>query len=281
VLDCETYADWVDPKSRVYVAPEQRDGPAARLTPKTDQYMLGRLGVELLEGLRFEQILNGECVRQFWEHPERYIEGAWKRDREQLWIILKQMLEKEPPKRFADMGVVVQRLRDLEEEGRALAKSVYFYQKKKTLTPHLLFFDKFYEKFFRDSPKSKQRFTHPDKQYQKLMKAMVHVHDFGLGKNPKSLNEILGKHRGKGITRDEFESFHKSFLVTMEAFVPDQEAREEWNNLLAAATDYMISECVAPGEQQECVGDPDRANANRLLSDKADVEMKADKEKNQ
>jgi hemoglobin-like flavoprotein len=278
VLDYETYTDWVDPKSKVYVAPEQRDSPAGRLTPMTDQYMLGRLGVELLEGLRFEQILNGKCVRQFWEDPEGFLGGTWKNDRKHLWEILKKMLEKMPSERFENMGEVVQRLRDLEEEGRALAKSVYF--SPGTLTPRQLqfrFFEQFYENFFRASPESKKKFKSVEEQHQKLMMAMAAVHNFRPGNSPTSLDQILDKHRGKGITRNEFESFHESFLTTMDTFVSDQEARKEWNNLLAAATSYMISECVgAPGEKQEHVGDPDSANAYRLLGDKTDVEMKTD-----
>jgi hypothetical protein len=83
VFDCETYADWVDSRSKVYVAPEQDKKPGRCLTPKTDQYMLARLGVEMLEHLPFEQILklNGKVRDEFWENPECCINGTWKKDR--------------------------------------------------------------------------------------------------------------------------------------------------------------------------------------------------------
>ena len=253
VLDYETYADWVDPKSKVYVAPEQRDSPAGRLTPMTDQYMLGRLGVELLEGLRFEQILNGKCVRQFWEDPGDSIHGTWKADREDLWRPSKKKCL-----RKSLQGVLRTWVKSCKDF-RDLRKKAERWQRACTslrsiiIPRQLRFFKQFYENFFRMSPKSKEKFNSVEaEQQQKLLMSMAAVHEFRPGNNTTKLDQILDKHRGKGITADEFESFRKSFLVTMDTFVSDPEDREEWNNLLAAATNYMISKCVgAPGEQQE------------------------------
>jgi hemoglobin-like flavoprotein len=281
ILDRETYGEWVDRKSEVYIAPEQWEGSARSLSPKTDQYMLGLLGVELLEGLRFAQILNGKRATEFHNDPEGFIGGTWKSDRKQLWGILKQMLKKEPSERFPDMYDVVQALYALEEEGRVLAKSVY-------LSPdiqapgQLVFFEQFYENFFRASPESKKKFrsVDPAEQHQKLMMAMATVRNFRPGNKPTSLDQVLDKHRGKGITRDEFENFHKSFLATMDNFVPDQETREQWNNLFMAVTDYMISECVEPPHQAKTSGAPDRANVYRLPGGKTDVERKTRRKKN-
>jgi hypothetical protein len=155
-----------------------------------------------------------------------------------------------PSERFANMYEVVQGLSALEEEGRALAKSVYFYP-----DTQLVFFEQFYENFFRVSPESKEKFRSVDRAEQKLMMAMAAV-------------------------RDEFKNFHKSFLTTMNNFVPDQETREQWDNRFMAVTDYMISECVgATGEKKKRVGAVDSANAHRPPGGKTGVETKTPRKK--
>jgi hemoglobin-like flavoprotein len=145
-----------------------------------------------------------------------------------------------------------------------------------------VFFEQFYENFFRASPESKEKFrsVDPAEQHQKLMMAMATVRNFRPGNKPTSLDQVLDKHRDKGITRDEFENFHKSFLATMDNFVPDQETREYWSNLFMAVTDYMISECVEPPHQAKTSGALDRANAFRLRGGKTDVERKTRRKKN-
>ena len=210
VLDCAAYEDWVDPKSKVYVAPEQRKTPGEHLTPKTDQYMLGRLGVELLEGLRFEQILKGKSatVEQFWQDPESFIDRPWRNNHRQLWSILKRMLQADPSKRYDNMDEVVHRLRALEEEGRALAKRVYLpppdtkADDTLQLKGNVEFFKQFYKTFFRASPDSKEKFKsiNQEEQHSKLMMSMAAVLNFRQGNEPTSLDHILDKHRGKGIT---------------------------------------------------------------------------------
>jgi hypothetical protein len=91
------------------------------------------------------------------------------------------------------------------------------------------------------------------------------VLNFRPGNRPTSVDQILDKHRGKGITRDEFKNFHKSFLITMNNFVPDTKTREALNDIFKEVTDYMISESVGPpGEKQKCVDAPDSGNAHPL-----------------
>jgi serine/threonine protein kinase len=223
VLDCEKYAEWIDPNSKVYIAPEQRESPVGHVTPKTDQYMLGLIGVELLEGLRFRQILNGKPVEQFWNNPGGFLDGPWKSNRKQLWRILERMLAKEPSGRFANMDEIEQSLYVLEEEGRALAKSVYLSPDTQALGQLQLaaFFEQFYKNFFEASPESKKKFKSVEEQHQKLMMAMSAVLNFRPGNRPTSLDQILEKHRHKEITRDEFENFHKSFFATLNNFIPD------------------------------------------------------------
>jgi serine/threonine protein kinase len=292
VLDCATYEDWVDPTSKVYVAPEQRKTPGEHLTPKTDQYMLGRLGVELLEGLRLEQILKEKSatVEQFWQDPEGFIDRPWRNNHRQLWSILKRMLQAEPSKRYHSMDEVVHRLRVLEEEGRALAKRVYFpppdtkVDDTLQLKGNVKFFKQFYETFFRASPDSKKKFKSLDQeeQHSKLMMSMAAVLNFRQGNEPTSLDHILDKHRGKGITELEFKKFRESFLATMDSFTnSDQELRKAWDDLFTPVIDYMISACVEPpsAREERGAGDSDGATAHELPGDKPDVEKKTRRRK--
>lgn len=297
VFDCATYVDWVDPEAQVYVSPEQKKIPRERLTPKTDQYMLGRLGVELLEGLRFKRILDRKSatVEEFWREPESFIEGSWRTDHQQLWDILKRLLKIDPKERYGSMKNVVNELSALEEEGRALAKRVYL-APLDTKADHTLqlkdnmdFFKQFYEAFFQASPDSKEKFNsiNQEKQRISLMKSMVAVLNFRPGNEPTSLTDIVEKHRNKGISKQEFEKFRESFLDTMDKFTnkdKDQTIiREAWAALFKPVIDYMISECVdrSSAPQEPGAGSTDGANAHEVPSDKTDVKRKTKRQKTQ
>ena len=127
VLDWRVYVDWVDPGAAVYVAPEQFSRVGQPATPKIDQYMLGRLAVELLEGQSLGKILGASSAgpQDFWADPAAFVSGDWRREHAQLWSIIGRLLEPDPGKRWDSMQEVARRLRALEEEGRALAKRVF------------------------------------------------------------------------------------------------------------------------------------------------------------
>jgi hemoglobin-like flavoprotein/serine/threonine protein kinase len=254
-LDCEKYVDWVDPKSLVYVTPEQRARLGQRLTPRADQYMLGRLGVEMLEDLRFEHILDGKPAEQFWHEPEDFIRGRWKGHHQQLWKVLRKLLEKDPSDRFQNMESVEQSLHSLEGFGRALAKSVYV-ASPDTEAPGKLdikFFEEFYRTFFERSPESKGRFASFQErdQHKQLMGAMAAVLNFRHGNRPTSLDKIIAVHREMKITSIEFERFYESFVETMRKSVGEPQVQEAWENLLKPVIDHMIAECARKHEGGE------------------------------
>jgi hemoglobin-like flavoprotein len=262
VLGGEKYAEWVDSNSKFYIAPEQRGGVGGRLTPQTDQYMLGRLALEMLEGLRFEQILDGKPMEQFWDKPEAFIGGSWKDIHPQLWMILCRLLQKKPSDRFRNMGIVVEELSGLEEEFRALAKSTYV-EPGDTEVPDKLgdkFYEQFYQRFFTMSPKSKDKFESVEEQHKKLRGAMAAVLNFRPGNRPTSLEHILDTHRKMKISNEEFENFHKSFLMTINNLVSEPTTRKAWEDLLKPVTEYMITECAHRLEVARCT---DSASACR------------------
>jgi serine/threonine protein kinase len=278
VLGCKRYADWVDPKSRVYGAPEQWN-----TSLKTDQYMLGRLGVELLEGRCLEQILDGKSAEQFWKDPGSFIKGSWRNNHRQLWGILRKMLQKEPSERYESMQEVVDRLGAVEEEGRALAKRMYLPLLDLNGTCKLKdndkldqnfdkldknFFEQFYKTFLNASPASNKKFKslNVKEQHHKLMMAMVPVLNFRAGNEPTSLDLILETHRCKGISESEFDKFRESFLATIgERFKGNQKIWDAWKALLDPVIEYMKLECAGkenprPEEKEE--NDIAHSNAN-------------------
>jgi hemoglobin-like flavoprotein len=255
VLDWRNYVDWVDPDAEIYVAPEQLSKGGRHVTPDVDQYMLGRLAVEVLEGRSFKRILEANAANpeDFWADPGSFVCGAWKRDHQQLWRIVSRLLAPRPQDRWSSMEEVVRRLRALEEEGRALAKRVFLptaggkAQGGIQLKNNVEFFERFYDAFFKASPESRGKFedTNLKEQHAKLMNAMVAVLNFRQGNEPTSLDAILDKHRGKGITAQEFERFHQVFLATMDQFTGgDQRIRRAWDDLLKPVVEYMASECI-------------------------------------
>lgn len=254
VLDWRNYIDWVDPNAEIYVAPEQQLSRANQhVTPEVDQYMLGRLAVELLEGLSFKQILKSSAVEDFWENPGHFINGDWKRDHPQLWSIVSRLLAPQPKNRWNSMLDVVNRMRILEEESRALAKRVYLPATDGCaygefhLKNNVDFFKQFYDAFFAKSPESREKFSGMDmtEQHAKLMNAMVAILNFREGNEPTSLDAILDKHRDKEITAQEFKQFHTVFLALMDQFTGgDQRIHKAWNDLLEPVIEYMISACV-------------------------------------
>jgi serine/threonine protein kinase len=262
VLDWATYKDWVDPNAEFYVAPEQRNTDRQHLTPKTDQYMLARLGVELLEGRHFKQILErkSESVADFWKDPGGFIEGDWRKDHGQFWSILSRMLKEQSSERYDSMDEVVRRLCALEEGGRALAKRVYYLPRDTSaedtvaLKDNEEFFRRFYETFFRASPESIERFKKLEEQHSKLMKSIAAVLNFREGNEPTSLAQFLEVHKGKNITSAEFVKFHESFLDTMDRFTNrDQKVRKAWDDLFKPAVEYMIRECVTDRPEPDSV----------------------------
>jgi serine/threonine protein kinase len=286
VLGCKRYADWVDPKGRVYDAPERWNRSGGHLTLKTDQYMLGRLGVELLEGRCFEQLLEGKAAEQFSKDPDSFIKGPWRNNHWQLWNILRTMLREEPSERYSGMQEVVDKLGAVEEEGRALAKRMYrrddTCKLKDNEKLNEAFFKQFYRTFIDASPASKKQFTSlkAKHHYNKLMMAMVHVLNFRAGNKPTSLDPIVETHRCKGISESEFDKFHESFLATIDAFfIGNQKIRDAWDSLLKPAIEYMKLECAGkenPRAEKPAENDIAHARARKRKVESMQVNDRAD-----
>jgi serine/threonine protein kinase len=253
VFDPSRFAEWVTPSagSNHYVAPEQSTQSGA-ITPLTDQYMLGLLALELLEGTRIGDMTRAGPVTDVWKNPAALVTGAWKEEHPQLWTVVSRLLAEDPAARWANMAEVVEKLRSLEDESRALAKHIYRVPQPRKgggtfrLEDCNAFFEEFYRALFTASPSSRDKFDNIDQQHQKLMAAMVSVLNFREGNKPTSLDAFLDIHRRKGITADEFDQFREVFRATMERFTDDPRVVKAWDDLFRPVVEYMKAECAPP-----------------------------------
>ena len=79
------------------------------------------------------------------------------------------------------------------------------------------------------------------------MASMIAVLNFSPGNEPTSLDNFLKVHKALDISKEEFEAFHDSFLVTLDRFFGDDpKIRKAWDDLFRPVTDYMIAACVKP-----------------------------------
>jgi tetratricopeptide (TPR) repeat protein len=181
--------------------------------------------------------------------PDQFVKGSWKRVHPQLWNLLRKMLAFEPSERWESMRFVANKLRSLEGESRAIAKSVYLVPHPKKgggefkLQNEEAFYKRFYEIFLIKSPESERKFDSPQAQHLKLMNAIIAVLNYHEGNKPTSLDEFVEVHRVKGVSKDEFELFYDSFLETLRKFTDDESLIMAWSQLLRSVVNYMGAEC--------------------------------------
>jgi serine/threonine protein kinase len=224
VLGWRKFAAWINPDSARYVAPEQIKGPSSEAKGakidklKLDQYMLGQLAVEMLDGpIPVKQDGPDDIAQkkaEFFDNPLKNA-GHWKDRHPQLARIIATMLSRNPDDRWNDMGEVVTQLQAVEDEGRALAKSAYMRWIDKDET----FFQDFYRSFFESKiaqdSKTLSKFKNHGQQHEYLKKAMAAVLNFNPGNEPTSLRYVVNAHKDKGVTEAELNQFECNFITLL------------------------------------------------------------------
>ena len=239
---------WQDTSGTIaaYIAPEQ--APNARHTQpgppapdKIDQYMLGQLAFEMLEGkLPFTVEDPFDVERQkkaFWDHPEREAKGAWKNAHPAFAKIIFKMLQRNPQERWKDFDELLSRLRMMEDENRALAKRSY-----QALLSKGEFFERFYDNFF-TSPHGKTEAVQKleglkntdngigmTRQAQKLKEAMIAVLNYYPGNEPTLLSQTVLSHCGLyKVSLDDVTAFLEAFETTLERELPLDKPKDGWH----------------------------------------------------
>jgi hypothetical protein len=218
VLGWRKFAVFVSPNAARYTAPEQMVVWPVGVKidkRKLDQYMLGQLAVEMLDGgLPIERGAAEDIEEkkaEMFDDPLKNA-GRWKSTNPQLQRIVSRMLWRDQEGRWEDMGEIVTQLNSVEGEARALAKWSYM----RWIDGDEHFFEEFYRRFFASEvarrEKSEGKFQDRVQQHDKLRKGMAAVLNFYPGNEPTSLRYVVEGHRNKGVTEDELNQFKSCFL---------------------------------------------------------------------
>ena len=239
----ERLSTWQDeaPNLASYVAPELADGQTA--TAKTDQYMLGQLAFEMLEGRLPFVIRRTSDLQQkaaFWDDPETTASGDWKNAHRAFAKIIFRMLRKDPAQRWDTFDELTKRLFNLEDENRALAKRTFDGLEGFKLKDNRLFFESFYGEFLeRSGEATRKKFENVTDQPRKLMESMIAVLNFRASNEPTSLCGVVNMHRHMAITPDELDDFRDAFLDTLRRKLPRVMAAERKEKILSAWRDLF------------------------------------------
>lgn len=273
----QTFRHIVGPKNGTYLLPEKLDGGEADV--RADQYFLGLLALELMEGRRLFVV--GE--REMPVDPLAVLaQASWAPRHVQLARLLRRLLAAKPEDRFqgdaaelasadpavrarAPMHEVLAQLRTLESADRALAKYAY----RRVVTPawegvaaSLAFSHAFYDAFFARSPASREIFERarrargghhgpvPDEtHHRKLLDGLKAVLNFAPGAEPSAIDSLAASHAGFGLDATHFADFEAAFLTTLDqalAAAGDPEAEREeiaaaWRALFAPVRAEMLA----------------------------------------
>jgi serine/threonine protein kinase len=267
-FDEDTFRRIVGPESGAYVLPENRPASALATGSVTqgDQYFLGLLALELLEG-RSPSITAFKDQRI--EALDVVKNARWARRHQQLSGIVSRLLAKNPEHRFHDMKEVIANLYALEDSSRALAKYSFheYVAPDEGDSPGSEFAKSFYENLFTRSSavkevflKARQRRTAAigqaqqsltmtdETQHRKLIDGLKAVLNFRPGCGPSSIDSVAAHHIRFDLNADHFNEFEESFIATLEQRVArSTEDREEmleitfaWRKLFAPVRAAML-----------------------------------------
>lgn len=240
----------VDRESLCYMTPERYFGHAC--SELTDQYSLGLIATELLEGPWLPRVVN-PCDLQ--SKPQLFADlemgmGTWARRSPEFAGVVCRMLRRDPDGRWPTMKVVRNLLREIEvaeseeELNRKCATSSYLRIQARGVEGEQEFFRVFYENLFEMAPDVKQHFRSIDMkhQYQVLNRAIHSLLDF----RPESLRRrqelehVASQHLRFGLTRRHYDLFVKSLLSTLRAQgETDEPTLEAWRRTVVRAIDFM------------------------------------------
>ena len=235
----------INPERLTYIVPEQyaKDG----VTHKTDQYALGLLAIEMLQGrppVQVNQLKDLVDKTIFFEDPEAY-GGEWLRRSPTLTRIILRMLELSPKKRWrsmADLAAALGGKATVGENNRRLAKESY----RRLEDVQEDFFRTFYNNLFirKKTLKSKFPGDHDWKRQHTMLDAAVRgLLNFSetLGaEEPTIFTDTAKKHKNLGLSQGDFGAFEEAFIETLTKFNEgSEEMQGAWRACFAPGMRYM------------------------------------------
>lgn len=226
-----------------YMIPELYVGNT--LTHKSDQYFLGLLALELLNGtppVRINCTSDFEAKRKFFDDPRQSFE-SWRADDPGLTRVIVKLLSKNPDQRWPTMASVASMLKSVSNQGgwedplEALVKESYNKYCKGN------FYKLFYNQFFKLNPDTQKFFMNISmrRQYRMLDEAVAQLINFRVGPEPTVLSRTARSHERLGLGEKHYKDFSHAFIATLQAVGEDDEdTLNAWRCLFARGTEYML-----------------------------------------
>ena len=229
-----------------YMTPEQYVGePITRLT---DQYSLGLLALELLNGeppVRVRQASDLERKRAFFANPSDTF-GDWQRAFPALARIVVRLLQCAPELRFASMSEVTHALQMAIRLRAAEAAKTSF---SRCCAPNLGFYEQFYRHLQESCPAVQPYFSTLDMGRQSVMldNAIELMLNFQPGPEPTTLSRTAERHMHLGLRPEYLDCFFEAFVEALQTYSHEDEAAlEAWRQALRPGIEYMKGRCESP-----------------------------------
>lgn len=235
------------------LAPEQHENLTA--TKKTDQYALGLIGIEMLQGspaVNIRSLKDVSSKERFFADPFNF-PGHWQARSPRLSKIITKMLDPDPAGRYQSMSRVVNALNvkgTFAENNRMIAKLSYKSLHDRGRWTKVL--ASFYHEFLQGSEERRALFqkafpgddeisaTSP--QIQKLDKAILYMLNFRSddAAEPNTLSAIREKHVAFQLSLEDFRDFEEGLLRAIEtAGDSSDESRDAWRTTIQSGLEYM------------------------------------------
>jgi hemoglobin-like flavoprotein len=235
---------------------------------KAHQFALGMVAWSMIEGrvpfvpdlkdANYEDTDDLEEIREQFLcesllFPQRIAEAKWRAEARALARIVERMVHPDPALRWPSMNQVRLLIAALAANYAAddlddLVKEAYRVVRQKNET----FYRGFYESLFQAAPHLRAKFpTDMTRQHQMLDYAIGQLLNFNQQQSePTTLSQFVARHKGFGLSRQEFETFGNVPVESFDAGLADDRQRRRMMAALEIVIwpgiYYLIQRCTPP-----------------------------------
>ena len=234
----------IDSRALPYLSPELYFGKP--LEPSTDQYYLGLLALELLEGklpVAINTFADLKRKVRFFRSPARCFGRELRQRHPALSFVLGRMLEGDPRRRWPSMVALKDALRQIAAGRVPDAIREFVDDQYREQLSDGTFFAAFYRRFMTTREIAdvfEQRHIDMTTQYRKLNDAMGSILNYNSGLRTSTLESHVKLHRDLPIKPEHFSHFKIAFLEALpEVGITDERSQDAWSAVLDPALEYM------------------------------------------